>query len=187
VMAEAEVTGPGVLDMKLLAAKLKEADPALKRELRKNFRDAAKPLVRDVQQSILTMPSHHAGQLREEVAKTVVLRTSFAASGVRVNIDSVGSKMPQGKGTLPHHLDSGKGWNHPVYARGPRFTLRRSRARKYRHLKEDLKPLVKQGAWTWTHQEGKPGWFEKPIADNAREFRDAALKAIAETEKHLGA
>ncbi len=141
----------------------------------------------EVKNSILTMPSHHAGQLREEVAKTVVLRTSFSSAGVRVNIDSLGSKMPPGKTTLPHHIDSDKGWNHPVYARGPRFTLRRSRARKYRHLKEHLKPLVKQGAWTWVHQEGKPGWFERPITDNAREFRTAALKAIAETEKHLGA
>lgn len=164
-MAEAKVTGSGVDEMKLLAARLREADPKLKRELRRNFRDAAKPLVQAVQQSILTMPSHHDGQLREEVAKTVVLRTSFSASGVRVNIDSVGSKMPEGKGTLPHHLDSDKGWNHPVWGRGPR------------------------GRWHWTRrrQHGKPGWFERPIADNAREFRDAALKAIDAVERELGA
>jgi hypothetical protein len=185
-MAEAEVTGSGVLDMKLLAAKLKEADPKLKRDLRRNFRAAAKPVVEEVKNSILTMPSHHAGQLREEVAGTVVLRTSFSSAGVRVNIDSLGSKMPPGKGTLPHHIDSDKGWHHPVYAHGPRFTLRPSRARKYRHLAAGQRPLVKQGAWTWVHQEGKPGWFEKPITDGAREFRDAALAAIAETEKHLG-
>jgi hypothetical protein len=163
-MADAEVTGSGVLDMKLLAAKLKEADPALKRELRKKFRDAAEPVAGDVEQSILLMPSHHGGTLRREVARTVVVRTSFSSAGVRVQIDSLGSKMPEGKGTLPHHLDSGKGWNHPVYGRGPR------------------------SRWHWTkrRQLGKPGWFEKPVIDNAREFRNAALAAIAETEKHLG-
>jgi hypothetical protein len=186
-MAEAKVTGSGVLDMKLLAAKLKEADPVLKRELRRNFRDAAEPVLGDVEQSILLMPSHHGGTLRREVAKTVVVRTSFSSAGVRVNIDSLGSRMPPGKGTLPHHLDSAKGFNHPVYARGARFTLRPSRAREYRHLAEGQRPLVKQGAWTWVHQTGKPEWFERPIADNAREFRDAALKAIDATEKHLGA
>ncbi len=163
-MAEAEVTGSGVLDMKLLAAKLKEADPKLKRELRRNFRDAAEPVAGDVQQSILLMPSHHDGTLRRETARTVVVRTSFSSAGVRVQIDSLGSKMPAGKGTLPHHLDSGKGWNHPVYGHGPRS----------------------RWGWTRRRQLGKPGWFEKPVIDNARQFRDAALAAIAETEKHLG-
>lgn len=163
-MAEAQVTGSGVLDMKLLAARLKEADPKLKRELRKNFRAAAEPVAGDVEQSILLMPSHHDGTLRREVAKTVTVKTSFSASGVRVSIESDGRKMPQGKQTLPHHLDSAKGFNHPVYGHGPR------------------------SRWHWSRrrQLGKPGWFERPITEGAREFRDAALAAIAETEKHLG-
>jgi hypothetical protein len=164
-MASAEVTGTGVLDMKLLAAKLKEADPVLKRELRRNFKKAAEPVVRDVRQSILAMPSRHKGPLRAEVAGTVVLRTSFAASGVRVNIDSLGSRMPRGKDTLPRHLDSARGWNHPVYGRGPR------------------------SRWNWTRkrQHGKAGWFERPVIENAREFRDAALAAIDAVERELGA
>lgn len=164
-MADAEVTGSGVLDMKLLAARLKDADPALKKALRKNFRDAAEPVAGDVQQSILLMPSHHGGTLRRETAGTIVVRTSFSSAGVRVQIDSLGSKMPPGKGTLPHHLDSSKGWHHPVWGHGPR------------------------SRWHWTRrrQLGKPGWFERPITDNARAFRDAALAAIAEAERKLGA
>jgi hypothetical protein len=47
--------------------------------------------------------------------------------------------------------------------------------------------MVKQNAWTWTHQIGKPGWFERPITDNARTFRDAALKAIDAVQRKLGA
>ena len=163
-MAEAKVTGSGVLDMKLLAAKLKEADPALKRNLRRAFKDAAEPVLGDVEQSILLMPSHHDGTLRRQVAKTVSVRTSFSASGVRVQIDSLGAKMPPGKGTLPHHMDSGKGWNHPVYGHGPR------------------------SRWHWTRrrQTGKPGWFERPIADNAREFQAAAQRAIDAVRRELG-
>lgn len=163
-MAEAQVTGSGVLDMKMLAAKLKDAGPALKRNLRKNFRDAAAPVAEDVRKSILAMPSHHAGTLRAETARTIVVRTSFSSAGVRVNIDSLGQRMPQGKGTLPHHLDSAKGWNHPVWGHGPRSRWH----------------------WTRTRQHGKAGWFEAPVIADAREFRDAALRAIAETEKHLG-
>jgi hypothetical protein len=180
-MAEAKVTGSGVLDMKLLAAKLREADPKLKRELRRNFKAAAEPVLGDVEQSILLMPSHHGGTLRREVAKTVVLRTSFSSAGVRVQIDSLGSRMPPGKGTLPHHLDSGEGWNHPVYgsarAEAESVALQKAHGKGFGHGR----------AWTWVKQYGKPGWFERPIADNARAFRDAALKAIDDTEKHLEA
>lgn len=163
-MADAKVTGSGVDEMKLLAARLKEADPKLKRELRRNFKDAAEPVIGDVEQSILLMPSHHDGTLRREVARSVVARTSFSSAGVRVQIDSLGSRMPEGKGTLPRHLDSDEGWKHPVWGHGPR------------------------SGWHWTkrRQIGKPGWFERPIADNARRFRDAALKAVEAVERELG-
>ena len=40
---------------------------------------------------------------------------------------------------------------------------------------------------TWRHQMGKPGWFEVPITQNARQFRDAALAAIDAVERELGA
>lgn len=180
-MSEAKITGPGPLDMKLLAARLKQADPALKRELRKNFRDAAEPVLGDVEQSILLMPSHHDGTLRRQVARTVVLRTSFTSAGVRVNIDSLGSRMPEGKETLPQHLDSEKGWKHPVYGRpeaeAESVALQKIHGKGFGHGR----------GWTWVRQMGKPGWFERPITDNAREFRNAALKAIDEVERHLGA
>jgi hypothetical protein len=158
-MSEAKVTGPGVLDMKMLAAKLKDADPKLRQELRRQFKDAAEPVIGDVEQSILLMPSHHDGTLRREVAKTVVVRTSFASSGVRVQIDSLGQRLPAGKGSLPFHADSAKGWRHPVFGHEDR----------------------------WVRQYGKPEWFERPIADNARGFRAAAQRAIDETGRHLGA
>ena len=182
-MAEAIVTGPGVPAMKLLAERLKEADPVLKRELRRNFRDAAEPVAGDVQQSILLMPSKHGGTLRREVAKTVTVRTSFASSGVRVAIESLGQRMPPGKQTLPHHLDSPKGWHHPVYGR-------REAEMAVISARKAFGKGRGQGhgrGWTWVHQTGKPGWFEKPVIDNARQFRDAALKAIDAVERELGA
>lgn len=179
-MAEAEVTGSGVLDMKMLAARLKEADPALKRELRRNFRAAANPVAQAARDSILSMPSHHDGTLRREVAKTITVRTSFSSAGVRVQIDSLGSKMPPGKGTLPQHLDSDRGWNHPVYGRpepeAQSVALQKIHGKGFGHGR----------AWTWVKQFGRPGWFEGSIADNAREFRDAALKAIEDVERKLG-
>ena len=158
-MAEAEVTGSGVLDMKLLAARLKEADPALKRELRKNFRDAAEPVIGDVQQSILLMPSHHDGTLRAGIARTVTVSTSLTGDGIAVRVSSLGSRMPPGKESLPFHVDSGRGWGHPVFGHRDR----------------------------WVRQQGKPEWFERPIADNARQFQGAAQQALDETQRKLGA
>jgi len=157
-MAEARVTGGEQL--KLLAAQLKQADPALKRELRRNFKDAAEPVIGDVQQSILLMPSHHDGSLRAEVARTVTVSTSFTGDGIAVRVSSLGTRMPAGKESLPFHLDSAKGWRHPVF-----------------------------GHWERTkdRQYGKPEWFERPIADNARGFQAAAQQAVDETQRKLGA
>src|SRR5215471_18838890 len=54
-----EVRGPGVPELRLLSAKLKTADPKLKRELRRALKDQAAPVVRKVQESALTMPAFH--------------------------------------------------------------------------------------------------------------------------------
>jgi hypothetical protein len=156
-MADARITGGEQL--KVLAAQLKEAGPALQRELRRNFRDAAEPVIGDVQQSILLMPSHHAGTLRAEIARTVTVSTSLTGDGIAVRITSAGSRMPPGKESLPFHADSAKGWRHPVFGHEDR----------------------------WVQQYGKPEWFERPIADNAREFQAAAQQAVDEMQRKLGA
>lgn len=156
-MAEARVTGGEQL--KLLAAQLKEADPALKRELRRNFKDAAEPVIGDVQQSILLMPSHHDGTLRAGIARTVTVSTSLTGDGVAVRVSSLGSRMPPGKESLPFHADSAKGWHHPVFGHEDR----------------------------WVRQYGKPEWFERPVADNAREFQAAAQRSVDEVQRKLGA
>lgn len=158
-MAEAQVTGPGVLDMKLLAIRLKDADPALKRNLRRQLRDAAAPVAQDVRQSILDMPAAAQRGLRQETAATVRLSTSVTQAGISVQITSDGRKMPQGKGTLPRHLDSARGWKHPVFGNRDR----------------------------WVRQMGKPGWFELPIAARARAFQAAAQQALDGTARELGA
>jgi hypothetical protein len=156
-MAEARVTGGEQL--KLLAAQLKQADPALKRELRRNFKVAAEPVIGDVQQSILLMPSHHDGTLRAQIARTVTVSTSLTSGGVAVRVSSLGSRMPPGKESLPFHADSAKGWRRPVFGHEDR----------------------------WVRQYGKPEWFERPVADNAREFAAAAQRSVDEIQRKLGA
>jgi hypothetical protein len=131
-------------------------------------------------------PSKHGGGLRAEIAATVSATTSIRKGGVQVLIVSRGPKMPEGKGNLPVDFNDDKKFYHPVYARGERFTLRRSRAAKYRGKPESEVPLVKQGAWTWVHQDSRAeGWFDRTIAARYPELRRACEAALDRTRKAL--
>lgn len=187
----AKITGSGIEDMRALAVKLRAADPALKKELQKRFRAQARPVVRDVKQSILAMPAEHGGSkpgtvpLRAAIARTVGSSNRVTKNGIEVAVTSRGSRMPEGEETLPKHVDSARGWAHPVYARGSRFSLGPSRARKYRAVPTSLRPLVHQGRWTWVRQLGKPHWFEDPVLGHEARFRAAAQAAMDEIGRKL--
>lgn len=161
-----QVGGPGPDEMRLLAARIRAADPALKAELRKNMKAAAGPLVAKVQQSILDMPSKHGGGLRKEVARTVTSQLSVQASGVHLAIVSYGARMPEGKTNLPAEMDRPTGWGHPVFER-------HSRRRQRKH-------------WTWVRQRGKVGWFEDTISGEAKALRQAAQDAMDATARKIG-
>lgn len=160
------VTGRGPEQMALLAARIRQADPVLQRQLRARMKDAAGPVVDAVKASILAMPSHHAGHLRDDVAKTVTARVSFLKTGVRLDITSNGARMPQGQGNMPALIDSATGWGHPVF-------LRHRTLRQRKH-------------WTWVRQRGKPGWFEQPISDKAPDLRAAVEAAMDATARQAG-
>ncbi len=178
----AKVTGPGVPEMKALGARLKTAEPELKKNLRGQFRDVAGPLARAAQQSILSMPSHHDGTLRGELARTVTTSTRITVNGIQVSVVSLGSRMPPGKQNLNGYTDSDKGWKHPVFGQSlPELAAVTARR------------ILGKGAgrghgrgWTWVRQIGKPGWFEGTIGDAAgRDARNACYDAMAETARHL--
>jgi hypothetical protein len=183
------VTGDGPEKMKILVVKLREADPKLRRELLHNFRAQAAPLVAKVQNSILDMPVEHPPRpgvpLRAEVADTVTSSVGLNKSGVRLDIVSLGRRMPEGSETLPFHLDQPQGWSHPVFGRGPRFTMGRSQAKRFARRPTILRPMVKRGAWTWVRERGKPGWFERPISESARNVQEACQRAMDEVKRKL--
>lgn len=163
----AQVTGNGPAEMKALAVRLREADPRLKNELRRNFRKAAAPVVRKVQESILSMPVTRGGSppgrvpLREAIARTVTSSVGITASGVRLDIVSLGSRMPQGEGSMAAHMNARGGFGHPVFERRGRDPV-------------------------WVRQRGKPGWFTNPVKDSARDVQDQVQAAMDETARKLG-
>lgn len=152
------VTGTGPAEMKLLAARLKTADPALKRELRRNMRTIIAPTVARVRESILSMPSHHHGTLRAEIARTVSASTGITRTGVRLDILSSGRKMAAEKDRLPGFTDSARGWKHPVFGN--------------RNV--------------WVRERGKPGWFELTIMRSAPYAERAVQHAMDTTARKLG-
>lgn len=90
--------------------------------------------------------------LRDSVARATKLQIN--TRGIRFYVDS--SAMPESQRTLPRHLDSPKGWRHPVFG---------SRER-------------------WVHQQGRP-WFATTIQKRAPKFRQAALDAIEDTKRQI--
>lgn len=175
------VTGTGPAEMRLLARKLQHAPPGLKRDLRRNMRAVAGPVVADVRASILSMPSHHDGTLRGEIARTVSSSVGITKNGVRLDIVSSGRKMPAGKGNLPRDTNAAH-WNHPVYGR----QMPEKIATAARRIFGPGKGRGHGRGWTWVRQTGKPHWFEAPIAASARDVRRAVEKAAQQTARRLG-
>lgn len=160
-MAEV-IVGGGPEQLRILAAKLRTADPLIKKDLRAQFGQVADPVVRSVRESILAMPSHHgAPRLRADIAKTVGSSVNLTKNTVRLSIISQGRRMPAGEATLPSHTDLSRGWGHPVFAHGPRST------------------------WHWVHQTGKPGWFERPARAAEPEVRRACKAVLNDLERYL--
>jgi hypothetical protein len=159
------VTGAGVTELQILSAKLKAADPALRRALYKRLRAEAKPAADAVRRSALDMPAaKYRRGLREEVAATITVSASVTKAGAQVKISSLGSRMPEGKRNLPMHMDRSRGWGHPVFA----------------------DPSKPRAEWTWVRQWGRAGWFENPVIARAGRLRSACQKAIDETLRKLG-
>ena len=153
------MAGGGREEMRRLAAALRQAGPELRKNLRKQFKQAAGPVVDATRNAILSSPSKHDGTLRGEVAETVSAQALMSGTQVQLNITSRGSRMPEGKGNLPAYLNDDKRWKHPVYGH---------RKRK------------------WAKQESRAkGWFDQTIAGRADDLRRAAEAAMDETARKL--
>lgn len=173
----------GAREYRDLAARLKKAARKdLRAALRKRITDAGRPVVDEVKAAVQNLPitgtrgggtkqrkGHNVARARAtERAKNAArrrkagLRRTIAsatrlqvtARGVRIVVNS--GRLPESQRTLPRHLDSPKGWRHPVFGN-----------------KEH-----------WVHQQGKP-YFATTIKRRAPQFRQAVLKAMDEIRAEL--
>lgn len=172
----------GAQDFRELSRKLRRLGRG---DLQKKFRDgiaeAGKPVLNRVRQEVLSMnvkgspgggsaarqafavsrarseagrhraSRRHAG-LRSSTARATGL--SITDKGVRFVCRS--GAMPPDQRELPRHLNSSKGWNHPLFGD-----------------KEQ-----------WFHEQGHP-WFEETIRKDVRDFHDGILKKMEEVKREL--
>lgn len=171
----------GYKEYRQLAKDLRKAGKSdLRKALRKKITEAGRPVVDDVKAAVRDLPvtsrgggrkartTYNVGRATTERAKSSAARRAaglratvasatklqVTAKGVRIVIQS--SKLPPDQRTLPRHLDSEKGWRHPVF--GDRDV--------------------------WVHQKGRP-YFAVTIKRRAPAFRRAVLEAMEQIRNQL--
>lgn len=148
----------GADQLKELGAALKGADKDIKREMLRGFREAGKPLVKDVKAGILaTFPNK--GGLADRVAKSSIgVRTRLTGKSAGVRVQAVGK---QGRSVTTRSLrsmDAAGSWRHPIYPIP-------SRPRK---------------TWKWKEQSSGAveGWFTEETENHADDIRADLVKAM---------
>jgi hypothetical protein len=175
------IAATNVSEYRKLAKELRKAGKTdLRKQLRKQIADAGRPVLDDVKAAVRDMPVTSRGgggaqRRRFNVARASTerakasaarrgagLRSTIAsatklqitAKGVRFVVQS--SKLPADQRTLPRHLDSEKGWRHPVF--GDRDV--------------------------WVTQKGRP-YFGSTIKRKAPAFRKAIVDAMEKIRQQL--
>lgn len=93
---------------------LREMDASLPAQLRKELRQAARPLAQRAKDRVRAIPTHgrkHTG-LRSRVARGVGIR---AAIGRNPAVKITTSMARPDEAAIPRGLDSPRGWRHPVF------------------------------------------------------------------------
>ncbi|MFJ9848572.1 hypothetical protein [Streptomyces sp. NPDC101150] len=93
---------------------LREMDASLPKELRKELRQAARPLAQRAKDRVRSIPTRGRGHtgLRARVARGVGIR---AAVGRNPAVKITTSMTNPDEAAIPRGLDSPRGWRHPVF------------------------------------------------------------------------
>jgi hypothetical protein len=168
-----------------LAKRMRQAGTqgqGLRRQLRQRISEAGQPVVDDVKVAVLdlhvTSTGHGGGQAQRRKFKASRARTEKArdralrkggsllqamasatklqitAKGIRIIVNS--KQLPADQQSLPRHLDSAKGWRHPVFGNRE----------------------------VWVAQKGGP-YFADTIKKKAPQFREAIVKAMDDIQQQL--
>lgn len=143
------------------ALKYEDNGKALRRDLSRAMREAVQPALPEIRSGLMGMRTAgldtESPRLRTAVLRQLKVKVKLSgAAGVRVSISKKG--MPRGFTNAPKRLNSRKGWRHPV-----------PRRRRRDGSMTDQK---------WVTQRGEPGYFDDPLHQRRREYRDAVMDAV---------
>lgn len=156
----------GGMELRRLSADLKRAGRGdLTRKMRRNIRNAARPVEADLRSAVMSVQvasSRHGlarpdtdTQLRQRIAAAI--GTSITSKGVRIRVNA--NRVGDYGAALPKYLDASiRGytrWRHPVF-----------------------------GHDVWVEQRGQP-WFFNTINRHATDFRRAVLDALDDIAREL--
>lgn len=155
------IDGPGREQLRILAARLKEAGEegqGFRRDLMQQITAAAEPLTSEIASPAhlrAYMPARYAGVLAGDISVTA---QRIFARDPRISVRAKG-RVHKRKVRL---VDDGR-LNHPVFAEGPR------------------------SGWDWvTQTDGmKPGFFTEPCEKAAPDIRAHVLAAMDETARKI--
>jgi hypothetical protein len=161
------VSAQGATELRELAAKVKAAGRGdLRKKLRKNIRDAGKPVIADLRGAAMgvRMTSTRGGTARPDRSSGLRARTARAVglsqtrNGIRIRV-SAARFGPYGT-SMPRYLDASlpkcRTFRHPVFGNRE----------------------------VWTEQSGSP-WFFVTINKHRARFRRAVFEAMDELAKEL--
>lgn len=175
------IAATNVSAFRQLAKDLRKAGKTdLRKQLRTKIAEAGRPVLDDVKSAVRELPvtsrggggkqrlTYNVGRATTERAKASAgrrvagLRATIAratklqitAKGVRFVVQA--SQLPEDQRSLPRHLDSAKGWRHPVF--GDRDV--------------------------WVAQKGRP-YFAATIRKKAPAFRRAIVDAMEKIRQQL--
>lgn len=143
----------GGIQDRAVTVRLSEASQAMVKELRAQYRQAARQAAGKTQDKIRGASSHHAGGLRERIAGTVTSSVQQRGEGIVARISSVGSRMPEGQENLNAYADGSarRPWRHPVWG---------------------------HDRWVGQDWPSARGWFTGTLRDEQENFADAARQAL---------
>lgn len=180
----------GTREFRLVAARLRAAgNGELRRELGRNMRAAAEPVITAMRQAVMATDSAGVrgggGQQRREftvgrarksterikrraaagrglratVGRTLRTKMSTGARSTRVEIRSQAKLMPPSQRRLPRHMNTGK-WRHPVMGNRE----------------------------VWVGQTvSPPGWFDRPANRGGRKIRASAVDVVNNINRKIAA
>jgi len=125
-MAELEVRVQQGQDIRRLLARLRELEDGkeIRKRLRRELKESAKPMVPAVQRAVLALPSKgqsaRAGRpsLRARVARATQIRVRASGTRPGVTVWINPRRMPEGQKNLPAYMEGIRPfhrWRHPVF------------------------------------------------------------------------